>query len=494
MSLVYDGCAMPLTPFSPHDRLQQLLHLGRKTWRHGWLIAVFAGVGAALSVAFAIAQPRTYRSWSTVFYQEPIASDVLLPGHKEAATRDLGDRYRELLLARPQLEQVVSDAALDPFPADDKLQRKLDKLRQAIRLVPRGANAFRVEYTDRDPERARRVTEKLTQLLQDEEQHQRVRKATQTLAFASQQEDAQLAVLHEREQALAVFLVEHPEFAVEHRSLQPSSGPAGDPGVAAMQRQIDRIKRRLLAIDEPPVAGVAPPARPDRTAELRVAEARQEVEVADRALRDVRVRFTDQHPSVIHAARRLAEAQDQLRLAEAAVPVVDAPVPAPAPDERARLERELHQLEAELGRRLHDRTRGAADATTQRLVQLEVDHANLQRAVNDQRGRVQRLADVVFGVTLDANQKIAAQGGALSVVDPAFEPLQPIGPGRSTVVMMGILVFSTLGLLLAVGLAAVDDRLYRDVDLDRFQLRLLAVIPPAPSRGRHRDPAARHTG
>lgn len=37
--------AMPLTPFTPRDRLQQLVHLGRKTWRHGWLIAVFAGGG-----------------------------------------------------------------------------------------------------------------------------------------------------------------------------------------------------------------------------------------------------------------------------------------------------------------------------------------------------------------------------------------------------------------------------------------------------------------
>jgi hypothetical protein len=40
---------MPLTPFTTHDRLQQLLHLGRKTLRRGWLIAVFAGVGTVRS-------------------------------------------------------------------------------------------------------------------------------------------------------------------------------------------------------------------------------------------------------------------------------------------------------------------------------------------------------------------------------------------------------------------------------------------------------------
>lgn len=488
---------MPLTPFTSRDRLQQLLDLGRKTWRHGWLIAVFAGVGTALSLAFAIAQPRTYRSWSTVFYQQPIGSDLLLPGRKEAATRDLGDRYRELLLARPQLEQIVSDPSLDPFPDDDKLVRKLDKLRQAVRVVPRGAGTFRVEYTDRDPERARRVTEKLTQLLQDEEQQRRVKQAEQALAFGHQQEADQLAELHQREQALTGFLAEHPEFAVpiEQRSPRPSPG-AIDPQRAAKQRQIDRIQQRLRAMDEPAAAGTTPPDRHDSAAELRVAEARREVDAMDKALRALRVRDMDQHPSVIEAQRRLDEAREQLRLAEAAVPATPPPATAVTPDDRARLERELRQLEAEVaaGRAQHDPPRGAADATAHRLAQLEVEYDNLQRAAGEQRARVQRLSDVVFSMTLDANQKLAEPDGSLTVVDPAFEPLQPIGPGRRTVVMMGVLLFATLGVLLALGLAAVDDRLYRDVDLDRFQLRLLAVIPPAPLRARRTRRGARLAG
>src|SRR5262249_54920920 len=130
----------------------------------------------------------------------------------------------------------------------------------------------------------------------------------------------------------------------------------------------------------------------------------------------------------------------------------------------------------------------------QRLGQLEVEHENLQRTAGEQRARVQRIADVVFGMTLDANQKLAEPGGSLTVVDPAFEPLQPIGPGRSTVVMMGVLLFATLGVLLALGLAAVDDRLSRDVDLDRFNLRLLAVIPPASLRARRDRRGARPAG
>src|SRR5262249_14114301 len=74
------------------------------------------------------------------------------------------------------------------------------------------------------------------------------------------------------------------------------------------------------------------------------------------------------------------------------------------------------------------------------------------------------------------------QGGRLSVVDPAFKPIQPSGPGKTIFMMAGMLLFVTLGLSLAVALALIDDRLYRRVDLDQLGIPVLAVIPPATAR------------
>ena len=83
---------------------------------------------------------------------------------------------------------------------------------------------------------------------------------------------------------------------------------------------------------------------------------------------------------------------------------------------------------------------------------------------------------------MDANQKLAEQGGRLSVVDPAFKPIQPSGPGKTIFMMAGMLLFVTLGLSLAVALALIDDRLYRRVDLDQLGIPVLAVIPHATAR------------
>src|SRR3954464_12461452 len=120
---------MALSPITPRDRLQNLVDLGRKTWRYWWLVAVFAVVGGALSLAFALTRPKAFQSWAVLFYQERIQTGLLSPNREEAVQRNIGDRYRELLLARGQLEQITSDPTLDPFPKERDPDLKIDKLR-----------------------------------------------------------------------------------------------------------------------------------------------------------------------------------------------------------------------------------------------------------------------------------------------------------------------------------------------------------------------------
>jgi capsular polysaccharide biosynthesis protein len=50
--------------------------------------------------------------------------------------------------------------------------------------------------------------------------------------------------------------------------------------------------------------------------------------------------------------------------------------------------------------------------------------------------------------------------------------------------MAGMFLFLSLGLALAVGLAVIDDRLYRRADLDQLDIAVLGVIPPAVARKR----------
>src|SRR5689334_14463650 len=212
---------------TPRERLQRLVDLGRKTRRNWWLVVIFVVAGGALSAGFALIRPKNYQSYAVLFYQERIRSG-LLSNREEQVQRNIGDRYRELLLARGQLNVIISDPELNPFPEEKDVDVAIEKLRLQVRFEARGANAFRIDYTDSDPDRAKAVTEKLTKLLQDKDEALRNEQAKATVSFAVQQKEAAQAELTKQEIALAEFLAKHPEFVQDPGQAQATGTIAGE--------------------------------------------------------------------------------------------------------------------------------------------------------------------------------------------------------------------------------------------------------------------------
>jgi hypothetical protein len=70
-------------------------------------------------------RPASFRLTSTLVYQEPVQAQLLFPGRKEVAQRNLGDRYRELLLSRQKLEQIVRDPPSIRIPASLRSSRSI---------------------------------------------------------------------------------------------------------------------------------------------------------------------------------------------------------------------------------------------------------------------------------------------------------------------------------------------------------------------------------
>lgn len=496
---------MATSALTPRDRLERLGDLGAKTLRFWWLVALFGVVGGALSLAFAVLRPHSYQSWATLFYQERIQSN-LLSNREEQVQRNIGDRYRELLLARSQLSPIIEDEKLDPYPDVSDPDLAIDKLRTAIHFESRGANAFRITYTDADADRAKAVTDKLTKLLQDKDEALNNEQAQATVTFATQQKEEAGAALRKREQALAEFLAKHPEFAQDANQQNEGASirairnqqkvqPTGNPRMYALERQKERIQARLDAPpDAPPVRVVAPPTPEKIAAEAAVTDAQRELTAANKELEDALGRgYTEQHPAVIKAQEHITSATQRLRHAQAAVPPdVETEVAPATPADRTKLQKQLGELESQIADEEKRAGKGAAptpDTSTNWVVQLETQHADLRRGVSEERERVASLADSVFRSQMDANQKLAEAGGRLSVVDPAFKPVKPSGPGKTIFLLAGMAVFLTLGAACAIGLAVIDDRLYRPADLDPLGVALLGEIPAARAVKVRRNPA-----
>ena len=488
---------MGLAAITPRDRLQRLVDLGRKALRYWWLVAACAVIGGAISLAFALTRPRRYESSSVLFYEERIQSSIL-SNRQEEVQRNLGDRFRELLLSRAQLSLVLEDPKLNAY---DSMEPALavDKLRQAIRFEARGGNNFRITYGDDEPERARAVTERLTKLLQDKDESLRNEQAKLTVSFVTAQKEEAQAELRKREQSLAEFLAKHPEFAQDQ-----NQGGAGNEGASirairnqketttgsnrlyALERQRQRLQARLDApADAPPIRVPAPPSAEKLAAEQAVGEAQRELAAANRELEDALAKYTDKHPTVIKAQERVSAAQQRLRHAQASVPAdIETPLAPATPAARNQLQKELATLESQIADEQRSAGKGSGEAaitaSTNWVVELETQHADLRRSLAEQRERMSSLADAEFRATSDASQKLAETGGRLSVVDPAFKPMRPSGPGKTIFLLAGMVLFLGLGFALVIGLAVIDDHLYRRDDIDQLGIAVLAVIPPAP--------------
>jgi len=450
-------------------------------------------VGGGLSLAFAMSRQHTYQSWTTLFYQEKIQSSVFSQQREDVAQRNIGDRYRELLLARDQLINVVNDAKLNPYPDVGDPEDAVERLRQAVKFESRGANAFRISYTDQNPQRAMDVTRRLFEVLDSKDDQLRKEQAQFTVKFAQNQATEAQVELQKRETNLAGFLVAHPEFAqdpstttdLSHRAPKPAAAtekPASA-RVLALQRQRARLQARLDAPPDAPVVQLPAAPTPEKiAAEQAVQQAQSEVNAAQRELDEANQKYQPAHPSVIRAQEKLVAAQQKLRHAQSNVPpdVVVEVKPATG-DDRVKLARQIAELDAQIAQESGSKTPTVAPITvdnTDKIVKLESDHAELRRLVNEARGRAEALGNALFRAQIDDSQN-AESGGRLTVVDQPFKPVRPTGAGKTIILLAGFVLFTLLGLALAVGMAVIDDRLYRSVDVVQLGLPVLAVIPAA---------------
>jgi uncharacterized protein involved in exopolysaccharide biosynthesis len=191
---------------------------------------------------------------------------------------------------------------------------------------------------------------------------------------------------------------------------------------------------------------------------------------------------------VVAARNRLANAQQALRRLEAGLPAVTEEQAAPLPVDRAALQRELAKVEREIA---GYRARGSAAGATKSqvaddVVNLETEWARLERVVEEARERTSSLESRVFTADITASSEFA-EAAQLSVIDDAYLPHTPAGKPRKILAIAGGLLFAGLGVALALGLALVDDRIYRRYDLQRLGVApVLVVVPADKRRGKQR--------
>ncbi len=495
-------------PKTSRDQLTLLIDLLKRAMRHIWIAALITIVGAGLSVVFALSRAPSFASETVLLYQEKISQSVLQGRDVARGGRTLSARFKEMLLSRTSLSEVVEEFNL--YPDMVKSQGTVaaaEKLRLRIEFRDRGAGTFRIAFLGDSPEEAQQVTARLASLLQDKDESVRREQAEQTKKFLETEKARAENTLYEAESAFAVFVAKHPEFVVDtaaggggvgasiRAANEKSSKKPSRSRLATLRRAARRLRDRIANPDAPIVAPVS---RNNRRVESPVMQrAKEDLASAKRGYADKSNLYTSKHPDVIAAKNNVAELTSRLRRLQAtektnrpATTVSPAITPTTSV---ADLKKELARIDSEINRLSNnsDDPSDDKDSIAVELVNLETEHARLQRQVDVSSQRLSSLESRVFTASITASSEFA-EAAKLVVIDKAYLPARPAGKGRKLLVIAGTIVFMCLGGGLALGLALLDDRVYRRADIDALGIApVLVVIPRSGGKKKKKKRKAR---
>jgi len=509
---------------NPREQIEDVLALVRRTLRYWWVVGIITVVGTAAAVAFALSRPRVYQASTVIMHRDVIPSELLHGSRGASSERYMRARFGEMLYARPLLEKVITEsAAFDDLIAKKNMAFAVDRLRSHIDFRGRGGGTFRIAYLGRTPKLAQQITKLLAKHLIEWELRMQLESVSITKNFLEQEAKRLSTDLHKAEREFAQFLAEHPEFAdevlvatgaagasIRKRNPMVSGGstavkaPKGKQRLFALERQRVRLYARLNRPAGKPIRRPSQPTEEERVAGRAVIRAKRDLAREKSRLENLRLKYTDLHPDVQAAQRRISNATGILTAAEARLEQAKANRPKGvivenvSEAEKKRLRAEINRLDSAIvaeRKRLASKKDSSGDKVedaevdkdTAEVVGLETRWSKLFRRVKDMRERTASIESKAFTADIMANSEIARQGVQLTVVNPAQMPTHPAGMGRKLVVMAGFFVSGLLGLGLAITLVLMDDRIFGRRDIERLEIApVLTIVPSHKSHKRRK--------
>jgi polysaccharide chain length determinant protein (PEP-CTERM system associated) len=451
-------------------------------WRHRWKALALAWVVCLVGWAAVLSMPDRFQSSARVHADVDAVLGQTLRGIAiDSQTAAQVDLLQRTLLSRPNLERVIARTDLDLRVTDQASREALvSQLSRDIRIQPQTRTLFTLTYSDTDPRLAREVVNTVLNLFIESATATDRQQMENARAFVAQQIAAYETQLRETERRRA-------EFRARYLDILPSDTYGGISRLEnarerrqALAGQIEDAEARRTLIRQQLEA--TPATLAGETfgggGDGRLAE-------AERLLRELRLRFTEQHPDVVAQRNIVAELRTRGGGGGSA-PRTGAARPNPlheqmrvrlvdADGELASFQRQMRDLNAEV-QRLEAIARNAPQVQAE-FLNIDRDYAVLSRQYEELLGRRESLQ-------VAGQARTAADRVRLEIVDPPTVPVTPSGPNR--------LLFSTAVLVAGLGaggalavLLVLLDRSFATVhDLRRLGLPVLGSITslrrPAP--------------
>jgi polysaccharide chain length determinant protein (PEP-CTERM system associated) len=431
----------------------------RSCWRFRWIALAAATAVAIVGWMIVFALPDRYEAAASVFVDTHTQQDV---------DADL-NFVRQSLLAGPKLQRIAREAgALPSYPLEPRTQEgTLAGMRARIEIDAKSASGreeerknagtiYRIVFRDPNQTRALNLVTALLRTFVDEtlrRKHDGAEKAEQLLK-------AQLADVEKR-----LSTAEDQLEAFKSKSRDEGLMPTEPGGYSAQLRQeqdkVSDLNTKLREAEarretltkqlNDSAAGATTPA-PGGTGGAAATDLKSQVDAARAELDNLLLRFTDNHPDVIAARKRLEDLEQRLAAQGLKKGAGSPPGRTSSDPVYQDVRRELNHVEVDItGLKTGLAEHESKVAELQRLAgtapQLESELAKL----NDEHNAVKAEYDRLYA----ALQKALAptvESNLFDIVEPPTVSLRPVWPKRPLLLAESFLAALAAGIAAAYGL------------------------------------------
>ena len=467
--------------------------------RRKWLALIAFSAGFAGITSLAMSLPDIYRASATVMVERQQVSETFV---RPTVTSELETRIQTIhrqVMSRARLTDLITRLGLYPelrghVPMDAIVERMRHDVGFSVSGVDQSSGrtstiAFTISYTGRDPVTAAEVANLLTGFHVDENTKSREQQAVRTADFLRSQLEEIKRSLDSDEKRIGEYKRQHNGELAEQvetnlAALERFNNQLrlnGEYQIRAMERK-ERLEREATAAAATHHAAPTPINSP----------ASELAKLKDQ-LADLRRKYSDQYPDVIHLRQEIAALEPVVQADTEARAAVAAESTQEASSTRAS-EQALREVESQLASLKSEEAllRQVISTYEQRVENAPKRQEDVQQLTRDSEASKERYETLLKRyeeARLTENLEQGQNIERFRVLDPAIPSARPTAPNRLWLLGMGLAASLALALVAMVGAEKLDATFHNVEDLRTFaRVPAIAVIRriPTPSDARSR--------
>ena len=460
------------------------------------LAALFAVIAIAALVIGAT-WPKKYESSTTILVQESNIVTGLMEGRVVATgIADRASIAREVIFSRKVMNEILVTGGWmgrqqQPSPVDQ--DRMIESITNRTKIASPRDNLIQITYTDSEPERSYRITQRLAELFIQESLAAKERESRNAFDFINSQVEAYHKKLTDAEDNLKAYR----ESNVDAR---PGGEADSNTRISQLRSQVEQARMELMEQRSREGALVSQVSGESEVTAVQTRAGQTRVQLAELQgqLDKLLLTYTDDYPDVVRIRHQMQDLRESLKRQESQKALTKAGSPSAIDDSV-----QYNPLYQELKSKLNEaRRNGAATASrmgatesmlkselerSKRIADSEAELSELTRDYEVNRDIYQDLLKRRENarVSMDLDEK--QQGLTFRIQEPAVMPLRPSGLRLMHFAIAGLGLGIALPLGLLFGYARFDPRVRSAAQIERLAgVPVLATIPPYPTPGDRR--------